>query len=344
MQCHVWTAGLIVYLIADSVIRGPSHAADIRPEKGTGAHRTSCLGILSGLPGRSRIYINHSTPRHSFLLLPMSTMPIVPQTNSALFERTSLPFMLIMVAAGLVGNYVNIEIFLDVDFLFGSIFAMLALQFFGLVRGILAAAMIASYTYVLWNHPYAIIIMTAEVAVVGWLMEHRKIRMVLADTLYWLIVGMPLVYLFYQLVMDVPFSSVAITMIKQAVNGIANALVARLLFTGFALRSRETKISFGDIVCNLLAFFVLFPVLIMLGVSSRIDCSEIDRDIRATLMRDGDQVNMLLADWMADRKTAIINLADRAAVSSLPQMQNYLEFSQKADANFLRIFNQGEER
>ncbi|WP_319585410.1 hypothetical protein [uncultured Desulfobulbus sp.] len=274
----------------------------------------------------------------------MSTMPIVPQTNSALFERTSLPFMLIMVAAGLVGNYVNIEIFLDVDFLFGSIFAMLALQFFGLVRGILAAAMIASYTYVLWNHPYAIIIMTAEVAVVGWLMEHRKIRMVLADTLYWLIVGMPLVYLFYQLVMDVPFSSVAITMIKQAVNGIANALVARLLFTGFALRSRETKISFGDIVCNLLAFFVLFPVLIMLGVSSRIDCSEIDRDIRATLMRDGDQVNMLLADWMADRKTAIINLADRAAVSSLPQMQNYLEFSQKADANFLRIFNQGEER
>lgn len=282
-------------------------------------------------------YIEILDSRHSLLLLPLSTMPIVPQTNSALFERTSLPFMLIMVAAGLVGNYVNFEIFLDVDFLFGSIFAMLALQFFGLGRGILAAAMIASSTFVLWNHPYAIIIMTAEVVVVGWLMEHRKIRLVLADTLYWLIVGMPLVYLFYHLVMDVPLNNVAIIMIKQAVNGIANALVARLLFTGFALWSRTTEISFGDIVCNLLAFFVLFPVLIMLAVSSRIDCSEIDSDIRAALMREGDRVKSLLADWMADRKTAIINLADRAAVSSLPQMQNYLEFSQKADANFLRI-------
>ncbi len=264
-------------------------------------------------------------------------MPIVPQTNSALLERSSLPFMLVMVAAGLVGNYLRFEIFLDVDFLFGSIFAMLALQFFGLGRGILAAAIIASYTYVLWNHPYAIIIMTAEVAVVGWLMERRKIRMVLADTLYWLIVGMPLVYLFYHLIMDVPFNNVAVTMIKQAVNGIANVLVARLLFTGFTLRSHAAQISFGDIVCNLLTFFVLFPVLIMLAVSSRIDCTEIDRDIRLALMRDSDRVNALLTNWMADRKAAVINLADRAVVSSLPQMQSYLELSQKADANFLRI-------
>ena len=45
------------------------------------------------------------------------------------------------------------------------------------------------YTYILWNHPYAIIIMIAEVAVVGWLMGHRKIGMVLADTLYWMPLG-----------------------------------------------------------------------------------------------------------------------------------------------------------
>jgi len=105
--------------------------------------------------------------------------------------KQTLPLFLALILAGLAGNYFRFPIFLNIDFLFGSILAMLALQFFGLGRGILAAAIIASYTYILWNHPYAIIIMTAEVAVVGWLMGHRKIGMVLADTIYWLIVGLP---------------------------------------------------------------------------------------------------------------------------------------------------------
>jgi hypothetical protein len=65
--------------------------------------------------------------------------------------------------AGLAGNYFNYEIFLNINFLFGSIFALLALQFVGGKRGILAGAVIAGYTYILWNHPYAIIIMIAEV-------------------------------------------------------------------------------------------------------------------------------------------------------------------------------------
>src|SRR5512133_268258 len=97
---------------------------------------------------------------------------------------------LALIAAGLAGNHFKFPIFLDTDFLFGSIFAMLALQFLGLGRGIVAAALIASYTYVLWNHPNAILTLTAEVAVVGWLMKRYKVGMVLADMLYWLIIGM----------------------------------------------------------------------------------------------------------------------------------------------------------
>ena len=47
-----------------------------------------------------------------------------------------------LIAAGLAGNNFNFPIFLNIDFIFRSIFAMLALQFFGLGRGILAAAII----------------------------------------------------------------------------------------------------------------------------------------------------------------------------------------------------------
>ena len=111
-------------------------------------------------------------------------------TSSVIPNKYKLPLLLSLIVTGLAGNYFNFEIFLNIYFLFGSIFAMLALQFLGLGRGIVAAAIIAGYTYVIWNHPCAIIIMTAEVAVVGWLMARRKMGLVLADTLFWFITGM----------------------------------------------------------------------------------------------------------------------------------------------------------
>jgi len=259
--------------------------------------------------------------------------------SSNFLERSkqTLPLFLALIAAGLVGNYFKFPIFLNIDFLFGSIFAMLVLQFFGLGRGILAGAIIACYTWFLWNHPYAIIVLTAEVAVVGWLMERRKMGMVLADTLYWLIIGMPLVYLFYHLVMHVPPSNTYIVMTKQAVNGIANALVARLIFTGFTLRSRSSLTSYREIVYNMLAFFVLCPTLILLALGSRTDFTATDLRIRTLLMQEIKQDALRLETWILNRKSAILNLAEMVASRSPQQMQPYLEQAKKSDLNFLRI-------
>jgi PAS domain S-box-containing protein len=249
-----------------------------------------------------------------------------------------LPFFLALIAAGLAGNHFKFPIFLDTDFLFGSIFAMLALQFFGIGRGIVAAALIASYTYILWNHPYAIITLTAEVAVVGWLMQRSKVGMVLADTLYWLIIGMPLAYLLYHIARHIPFSSDAyFIMTKQAVNGIANALVARLIYTGFALWSRSSLTSFRDLAYNLLAFFVVCPALIMLAVESENDFIQTDRNIRTALVKESKHVRERLNTWVTNRQTAIINLAEMAASRSPLEMQPFLEQAKKSDVNFLRI-------
>ncbi len=260
-----------------------------------------------------------------------------PFVGAAGNSKNSTLFLFALIALGLVGNYFNYPVFLNIDFLFGGIFAMLALQFLGTGRGIVAAVVIASYTYFLWNHPYAIIIMTAEVASVGWLVTRRKIGLVLADTLFWLLAGMPLVYLFYHVVMHVPPGNTLIDMTKQAVNGIANALVARLIFTGLALRSRRPLMSYSEIVYNLLAFFVLCPALIMLAVGSRTDFTETDHRIRTSLIRDRDRLSLRLETWMVNRKFSILTLAEMAALKSPDQMLPFLEQAKKSDHNFQRI-------
>ncbi|RPH41804.1 MAG: hypothetical protein EHM86_03485, partial [Desulfobulbaceae bacterium] len=263
-------------------------------------------------------------------------MPNSTPVNAAI-SRYRTPILLVLIVAGLLGNYLRYPIFLNIDFLFGSIFAMLALQFLGIGRGILAAVIIAGYTYIIWNHPYAIVIMTVEVAVVGGLMLRRGFGMVLADTLFWLFIGMPLVYIFYHLIMDVPASNTAIVMTKQAVNGIANALTARLIFTVFSLRSRSSMTSFSEIIYNLLALFVLFPALILLAVGSRTDFNEIERSIRATLIRDSRNMALRIETWVINRRPPIINLAELAASKSSEEMQVLLEQITKRDINFLRV-------
>lgn len=253
-------------------------------------------------------------------------------------SRFSLPLFLALIAAGLAGNYFNFPLFNNIDFLLGSIFALLALQFFGLGRGILAGAIISSYTYLFWNHPYAIILLTAEVAIVGALMTRRKIGMVHADSLYWLFIGMPLAYLFYHFSLSLPLSSTSIIMTKLAVNGIANALVARLIFTAFTLRTRSTLISYHEIIYNLLTFFVLCTALIILAVGSRKDFIETNHDIQISLRQDSKRITFRLKTWVHNRKASVINLAEMAATLSPQQIQPILAVTAKSDDNFLRLF------
>lgn len=264
-------------------------------------------------------------------------MPTTPSTTTVISDRYRTPVYLALIAAGLAGNYFKFPIFFSTDFIFGSIFAMLALQFFGLWRGILAAAIISSYTWFIWNHPYAIIILTAEVAVAGLLMKRRRIGLIQADALFWLLAGMPLVYLVYHFVLKIPNSNVLFIITKLAVNGVANVLITRILFFCYAFWSRSSLISLREIVYNLLLFFVLCPTLVMLAAEGRSDFRETDLNIRTTLLQDSKSVEQSLKNWVNNRITAIADLAEMAATQTPQQMQPYLERAKRADANFLYV-------
>jgi len=241
-----------------------------------------------------------------------------------------------LIAVGLTGNYFKFSI-LNADFVFGSIFAMLALQLLGLGSGILAAAIISAYTYFAWNHPYAFLTMTAEVAAVGWLINRRRISMVAADSLYWVALGIPVGYLCFHFLSNMPTSNAMFLMTKQAINGVANCVLARLIFTAYSLRSKTPLISIRETVSNLLIFFALFTGLIMLTVGSRTDFAEIDHRIRTGMIQDSRRVTNGIENWLEDRQVPVENLAEMASTISPEQMQVRLDQARASDKNFLRI-------
>lgn len=244
--------------------------------------------------------------------------------------------LLALAAAGVLGNVFNYEIFFSIDFLFGSIFSLLALQWMGLAAGVFVGATASSVTYLLWNHPYAVVIMTGEVLFVGLLTRKKNLELVLADGLYWLVVGMPLVFLFYHGIMGLEDSNAAMTMFKQALNGVTNALLARLLFLAAQPRLARTAPPLRELVFNFLAIFVLVPSLVLLAVQSKAEFKETDATARGALRLGAERTSANLERFLRHRSNEIQGIAGVAAVRGFSGVQRSLEELMEAGEDFLR--------
>lgn len=131
---------------------------------------------------------------------------------------------------GVAGNLLNFPLFFGVNFIFGSVAVLLALRLTGIWAGAVVALLAGFYTYVIWGHPYAMLIFIAEAVVVGLLIKRRFSSLVLADLLFWVLVGMPLIWVFYHGVMDMHETQSLLIVLKQPVNGVSNAIIATFIF------------------------------------------------------------------------------------------------------------------
>jgi len=122
------------------------------------------------------------------------------------------------------------------DLLFGGVAYLLAAVALGPGPGFLAAAIASVGTLALWNHPYAWLIFSLEGAAVGYLAHVRGRRPLVADLLYWIFAGLPLLYLTYRLVLGVSGDAAALLFLKQPFNGLINALGAEALYLIPAVR------------------------------------------------------------------------------------------------------------
>ncbi len=119
------------------------------------------------------------------------------------FTPSAIVGLILLLILSVVGNHLHWTFFFRIDFLFGTIAVWVVLGLYGFRWSLVAGILGASYTYFLWHHPYAIVIFTAEALLVGGLYRRYHQNLVLLDGLYWLLLGMPLVLLFYGQVLQV---------------------------------------------------------------------------------------------------------------------------------------------
>ena|GEM_PF-642168 len=191
-----------------------------------------------------------------------------------------------LICASFASNFfLNFSI-LEFNYFFGSIFVLITLRLFGIRWGIVAGAAAAVAPLVLFGYPFVMPWILAEPFFVGWLLsKKKKHNIVLCDTIYWLILGAPLTWLFFKLFMRMPTEFSTAAVLFYWMTGTANALIADITLTHLPeTKNFSPKFQIGptpirQLISNLLMTVVLIPPIIFLAIYQKNYNQRITEDI-----------------------------------------------------------------
>ncbi|QVL47598.1 MAG: PAS domain S-box protein [Thiocapsa sp.] len=210
-----------------------------------------------------------------------------PASPGAAMSRVhTVALTLLLAVLALAGNHFNLTLFFGLDILFGSVAVLLAIVWLGTRAGLIVAAASGVYTYFLWGHPFALLIFLAEAAFVGWHRDHarrraREVPMLgLSVALYWALLGVPLVLLFYRLVMGMVWHQTLVVAVKQSLNGILNAALAGLvIMVVAAARRRPGSLSTREVLFTLFLLGFLLPSIFLVAWENRDLKDRLEQDL-----------------------------------------------------------------
>ncbi|EAZ90892.1 ATP-binding protein [Crocosphaera chwakensis] len=255
----------------------------------------------------------------------------------------------LLLLIGVLGNYYKLSLFFGVDFLFGSIAVLIVVYCYGIFWGTLAGMLAGSITFYLWGHPYAMIIATLEAAFIA-LWSRRQRNFVLLDGIYWVLLGMPLVGLFYGLILPVSASGTLLIALKQGLNGIFNALIANLLISYIPLdhlinpQKSKQPLSLTQTLFNFLLAFILFPSLFLTVLHGKESLSFIEAEIQSELEIVSITISKNINNWYVQHLQGLEALALMLSDSQNLETTQSLALMKNALPAFNKIYiidNQG---
>jgi diguanylate cyclase (GGDEF)-like protein len=184
-------------------------------------------------------------------------------------------------------NSLNVSFSYGVDFVFGSIAVMFAIVFLGTVPAVLAGLAGGLVTMILWGHPYALIIFTAEAFVVSQLYRRGLCNLILADLIYWLLIGMPMILFFYHSQLEMDWQATFIIIMQQPLNGLLNTLITGVILIVLQLYWPTAKnLGSGSGVLRLrnLIFHILLTIVLFVGGVSLVYNGSYHRSLQETFL------------------------------------------------------------
>lgn len=234
----------------------------------------------------------------------------------------SFVVLVILVTAGIAGNYIGIPLFSGVDFLFSSTAILLAVYLYGLTWGMITAIIASIFAYFSLHFPQSVVIYPLEAFFVGLFLRRKSENIIIADTFFWTMIGLPVMWLLLYGIVHLNFSTTLFVLLKLSVNGIMNALLANLVITFIPVKrwlmltpaeTRHNNISLHQIIFNLMVAFVFLPTMAFLIMDNQREQVAIETEIINHIETDSAQITDHLLDWEQRHMYAVTKLAETAA-------------------------------
>ena len=190
----------------------------------------------------------------------------------------------------------------SVHLIFGNAVAYLALRTLGTGPTILAVSIASLRTVALWHHPWAWGIWTAEAAFVC--LAGRRLGPIVADLVFWAVIGAPALWATYGLAMGMDLPSLALTVAKQATNGIVNVMLAELGYLavqaarGARVGLRLPSLPARDAMMAVLLGFTLIPALVFAVATARRVDEQARTQLRTSVVAATKDVRHNLETWV----------------------------------------------
>lgn len=248
---------------------------------------------------------------------------------------------------GYLGNLLRLPLGFNLALIFGSTFTLMATALLGWRPGLVATVLASAYTYVLWNHPYAMVILGAETLWVGLALRRGHRNLILIDAFYWALVGMPLVFLFYGGVQHLGLQVTLATALKQAINGLINALVAGSVVRylpvekWLALDPRPKHYQLGAVVFDISLLLLLVPTVGMIFTLSRREIALGEERMVAQLTTETRHRAGALDSWIEHQVLALNSVAALGRefrMTPSPQLQEELHDIHRLAPGFRNLY------
>jgi PAS domain S-box-containing protein len=221
--------------------------------------------------------------------------------------------LVLLIGLGFLGNVIAPQLFTGFNYLFGSIAALLVLRLYGVIWGVIAAVVAASWCQVLFGHPTAMIWLGLEPVFIWlWLKKRPNGSMILAAAVYWLSIGSIMIFLLFSSVLKVPLLGTSAAALMYAMIGITNALVATVLLDfiphGFYNGARRSSAPISQLLFHIMMLVILLPAIVVLVMDGRLREQHAITDILDDLETDTQhgiyEIKLILAENSLRNTTA----------------------------------------
>lgn len=125
-------------------------------------------------------------------------------------------------------NLYPLPLFANIQLILGNASYVISAVLFGPWYALYTAALAVTGLFITWDSPHVYLIFTIEAVCIG-LARRKDIYSLYSSIAFWIIIGMPLFYLYMMTYTSLPSSHLAFIVLKQGINGVFYAAVGSLL-------------------------------------------------------------------------------------------------------------------